>query len=428
VPQPRGDGRLTRIVEPKTKRGYWLYLPKDYVDADASARRARRWPLVVTFHGMKPFDNAYPQAREWQQEADRYGLVVVAPEFRSPALLQPFPVRAITKNFKSDEQATLAILDHVVATTDADAGNVLATSWSSGGFLAHYMLNRHPDRFTCLAVYQSNYSETVLDASLTPRSVYHPLLIVMTERDFAGCIKQSRQAIAWYQRHRYKNINWIVIKDKGHERTPDMAADFFGRVARVLPNRAPEVLAERQAINGNPAGLAFFKGKMAQFQRPSTEVASRTAVARAQPIADPPRGPTPKRNAASNRNRMVRAVPQDRGAAATPRRGRNAPRRLIQRSPARIRVSSAIGIEPLHVAYWADCPADWRSSADFHWTLNGKTLGRGLAGRKTLTDAGEHTLGLLIVTADGSEHRASRRIRVIPRITASVGKSNSPDR
>ena len=132
VPQPRGAGKLERLVEPTTRRGYWLYLPKEYVQADPATRAQRRWPVVVSFHGMKPFDNARPQALEWEQEADRYGYIVLAPELRAPDVFGQFPLRSVSSTLKGDEEATLAILDHVFANTHADPTNVLSTGWSSG--------------------------------------------------------------------------------------------------------------------------------------------------------------------------------------------------------------------------------------------------------------------------------------------------------
>ena len=86
IPQPRGNGTLERIQEPTTGRHYWLYLPETYVAQDGVRSDGRRWPLVMTFHGMKPFDNARAQAQEFQQEADNYGFVVCAPELLSPDL------------------------------------------------------------------------------------------------------------------------------------------------------------------------------------------------------------------------------------------------------------------------------------------------------------------------------------------------------
>jgi len=406
VPQPRGSGRLARIVEPRTRRGYWLYLPKDYVEADAGQRSTRRWPLVVTFHGMVPFDGARAQALEWEQEADRYGFIVVAPELRAFHLFGQFPLRTVNAAFSSDEEATLAILEHVFQTTAADPGNVLATSWSSGGYLAHYMLNRHPERFTCLAVRQSNFSAGVLDPDMTRRSAYHPVLIINTQNDFPICQRESRQAVQWYETHGYKNDFWVRIKDKGHERTPDLAAYFFALVCGAQPNSAPAVLVKRQAIDGNPEGIAFLSGKLAGFESaPPSALAARRSVAG-------PGGPPPAR-----RDSLAKSTPlAGAGRARISERAAAIPERLPRRSPLRIRLSSAIGIAPLHLSFSAECPADWRNRADFLWMLDGQAIGSGTAGHKTLAEPGTHTLSLLVVTSGGQEHRAKRVIRVLPRL------------
>lgn len=448
VPQPRGKGKLERVTEPTTKRAYWLYLPSEYVKSSDDARKARRWPTVVSFHGMKPFDNAYPQAREWEQEADRYGLIVVAPELESPDVLAEFPLRTIHPAFRRDEQTTLAILDHVFSATRADRNNVLSTSWSSGGYMAHYMLNRHPDRFSCLAVRQSNFSRYVLDPNLTERSQNHPVLILNTENDFAVCKKESAEAVNWYTEKGYRNIGWIHIKNYGHERTPDTAAAFFGRVAGVEPASPPTALMSRQAINGNAAGLAFLSGQKSTLTTPAAP--NPPVMALTEPT---PRPATPERvanPAASSATMQVFRPAQQTGSGravfqtvSTPRSSpaqpgnvatapeivsvtptRNPPAssssQRVKPASLNIRVSSTIGLEPLHLGFSAECPQDWYSNADFLWTLNGQVIGAGLNGHKTISQPGEHALGLLVVTTDGAEHRASRTVRVLPRSSASV--------
>jgi len=417
VPQPHGFGSLRRVVEPTTKRGYWLYLPKGYVNRSASERHERRWPLVVTFHGMKPFDNARPQAREWEQEADRYGFVVVAPQLKAPDVLGQFPVRKISERFKSDERATLAILDHVFATTDADPGAVLSTSWSSGGYMAHYMLNHHPSRFTCLAVRQSNFSASVLDPGMTERSRNHPLLILNTQNDFAICKRESKEAIHWYEQHDYHKLAWVIIKHGGHVRTPDLAAGFFAGIVGVHPNTPPAVLAGRQAIDGNRGGLALLAAGRAEMH-PAQRVAAKEPVRR-KSSRRAARPPTPRRatvasavpaqanTLSARRLDLSRTTPQRISAVAS--------RRPPLPAPLKIRVSSAIGIEPLRLGFTAECPTAWQDRADFLWTLDDKPIGNGLNGQKTITTSGEHTLAVLVVTEDGREHRAARAIRVLPR-------------
>lgn len=427
VPQPRGEGKLARIVEPNSRRGYWLYLPKEYVAAQGSgALRERSWPTVVSFHGMKPFDNALPQAEELEQEADRYGFVVVAPELRSPDMFAEFPLQHVTSLVKGDEEATLKILDHVFQTTAADPNHVLATSWSSGGYMAHYMMNRHPDRFSCLAVRQSNFSGAVLDESMVPRELYHPILIVNTENDFAICKQESKEAVRWYEDRGFKNVYWVIVRGLGHERTPDVAAYFFARVTDTPATTPAKVLARRQAIDGNAAGLEFLAGGSKLVEAPAG-YASRSGATNGRSSAKNRRTPRDEREA-----RLLREASNQRAASAAAKRQPTA--RPVKRrgrpsqtaSPLGIRVSSAVGIEPLHLGYSAECPADWYGSSDFLWSLDGEAISSGVNGQKTLAAPGEHELSLLVITDDGIEHRATRHIRVLPRLDGDRQASNTP--
>lgn len=416
VPQPRGAGKLERLNEPTTGRDYWLYLPKDYVNADETARASRAWPLVVTFHGMKPYDIAHSQAREWQQEADRYGFIVVAPELVAfDFFTGEFPLRAVNPSLKADEAATLAIMDYLFETTHADPTNVLATSWSSGGYIAHYMLNRHPERFTCLAVRQSNFTANVLDSADAARSLYHPILIVSTQNDIPICKEESREAIKWYEGHGYRNLAWVYLNRLGHERTPDTAADFFARVCGAQPKRPPEeVLVHRQAIDGNATGLALMVGNLKELQRPPGKSASGGVVTASSRPPTPARpiliaGSLPRGGPSAAATRESPAA----SAAAPQTPQRPARTGVTNVSPVAINVSSAIGFEPLLLVYTAECPVEWQRSADFYWSLDGQRISRGVNGQKTIAKAGDYALELLVVTAQGAQHRAERQIRVL---------------
>ncbi len=440
VPQPHGEGKLSHVTEPARKGGYWLYLPKEYLQASDTARQQRRWPVVVSFHGMKPFDPPLSQAREWQQEADRYDFIVIAPELSSADIFKQFPVRRMDPSIEADEQTTLAVLEHVFATTNADRSNVLATSWSSGGYMAHYMLNRHPERFTCLAVRQSNFSAEILDPYQVARSRNLPVLILTTQNDIPIVKRETKDAIQWYDQHGYVNLAWVEMKGLGHERTPDTAAAFFARVAGVEPNRPPTVLVNRQAIAGNPRGIALLAGRMDSPRPASPGGALATGT--------PPRGATPGRSvpaggwspadtgagavlnvqspprAERGKAEKGKAAAPSSTSVATPARTSDAPT-AVPRAPVAIRVSSAIGTEPLVLAFSADCPADWQRSADFLWTLNGDPICSGVNGQKTITEPGEHTLGLLVVTSDGQENRAYRLIRVLPNVETARHAANT---
>ncbi len=427
VPQPRGGGQLQRVIEPATQRPYYLYLPQEYVAADETTRAARRWPLVVTFHGMKPYDIAHYQALEWEQEADRYGYIVVAPELLAfDFFFGEFPLRRVNAAFKSDEVAVLAILDHVFRNTHADPSRVLSTSWSSGGYMAHYMLNRHPEQFTCLAVRQSNFASQVLDASMASRSVYHPVLILGTQNDVPICKEESREAIKWYEAHGYKNLAWIYLNRLGHERTPDAAADFFARVCGVQPNRPPEVLVQRQAIDGNTRGLALLAGNLAGMQPPpGRELVSPDAAAFVRPptqrrptIAAAP--PPPVKAPAA------KSVPPASVIPAGPPKPRREAKAAAAVNPepvtgtVGISLSSAIGFQPLLLVYSAECPADWQRTARFTWLLNDKPISSDVNGQRTLAEPGDYRLELQVVAPDGTEHRAERQIRVLQSVEASA--------
>lgn len=420
VSQPRGKGVLTYETEPRTRRGYYLYLPESYAKADVDSRRERRWPLVMTFHGMKPFDTASAQSNEWQQEADRYGYIVVAPELYAPDVLRQFPVKTVSEAFKSDEVTSLAILDRVLADNDADPSNVLATSWSSGGYMAHYMLNRHPTRFTCLAVRQSNFSSTIMDPSRASESRYHPILIVNTQNDFAICQQESAEAVKWYENHGFQNMWWLKVSQLGHERTPDMAADFFGRVAGVGPSKASTVLASRSVIAGNPEGIAMLAGKLPDFQYPPHLASS----ARYDPLpATPRRRPLDAAPISPFAAGDAGALPdvsasQTLAAPPTPRRSLGLLTPLSEREPrVSVRVSSALGLEPLYVGFTVNCPADWSRGADFLWTLDGQEICRGMNGQKTLTEPGAYDLAVQVTAPDGRKYDAARTIRVLPPLT-----------
>lgn len=395
VPQPRGEGILKREYDPRSQRSYWLYLPKEYAAAERAGNTAelasRRWPLVVSFHGMKPFDTSTAQAEEWQQEADRYGFVVIAPDLRAPDVLAQFPLRTVHPAFKSDETASMSIIEQVLNTTEADPDNILATSWSSGGYMAHYMMNQHPEVFSCLAVRQSNFSPTVLNEALARESRDHPILILNTQNDFDICKRESREAVQWYERLGYRAVAWVYIKDLGHERTPDLAADFFANIAGVEPNKRPDVLVHRYAIDGNAEGLAFLSGRMPQRDR--------------------------GRGGLDGRDESPRTRVADRGTRRT-----TSPRsyQIDATSPISIRISSAIGMEPLHLGFSAVCPAEWYDTASFEWTLNGMVIAEGINGQKTLVTPGEHKLGLTVRTADRREFTAERTIRVLAQVRSAT--------
>jgi len=259
VPQKPGKGTLTNLVEANSGRHYWLYLPAQYPDQASPGRTAKDRPLVVTLHGMKPFDSHNAQIREWQQQADAYGLIVCAPDLHTSDLFMELPLKHVHPYVERDERLILDMIDEVLTRTGADASRVLITSWSSGGYLAHYLLNRHPERFACLAVRQSNFSAHILDPQQIrryPRYPDTPIAIFFGQNDLVICRNESRAAIAWYREHGFRQVEAYSVQGLGHERTPETAASFFARVCRFQP--LDKALAQRSLarVRTQPVALA----------------------------------------------------------------------------------------------------------------------------------------------------------------------------
>ncbi|MFO0972875.1 MAG: hypothetical protein U1A27_05475 [Phycisphaerae bacterium] len=240
VPQPPGRGRETVVTEPRTKGQYYLYLPEAYVQNNGHhpLYPNRRWPVVFTFHGMKPYDTWDRQIHEWEQEADTYGYIVVAPWLQSCDSFMEYPLRREHGYVTADKERVVAILDHVMATTNADPKAVLSTSWSCGGYLAHYFPNRFPNRFTCIATRLSNFCPDLLTESNVPLYTNTPVAIFIGDGDFPACKSESEQAVTWYSAHGFKTVIGKTIDNVGHKRLPQTAAAFFAEQLGIQPIHA----------------------------------------------------------------------------------------------------------------------------------------------------------------------------------------------
>ncbi len=237
VPQKPGQGTAFHRSEATTQRPYWLYLPKGYVQNKGLRDDRRRYPLVVSFHGMRPFDDYRAHMLQWQSEADRYGFIVCAPRLDACDVMARFPIdNRASATLHRDEQAVLRILDEVFRFTNADPDHVLATSFSSGGYLAHYLLNRHPERFSCLAVFQSNFTAKTLDAAQVSKYRHYRVAILTGDKDFPLLRAESIRAIEWYRSHGFTRLIARRLLNVGHERTPELAAPIFAATARVSPS------------------------------------------------------------------------------------------------------------------------------------------------------------------------------------------------
>lgn len=454
VPQGKGKGNASRLVEPSTNTGYWLYLPEEYVRSGGQHPQGGRWPLVVTFHGAKPYDNAHPQIREWQQEADRYGYVVIAPELRTSDSFMQYPLKDPTLSYvQHDERAVMAIMDEVFRRTNADPARVLATSWSAGGYMAHFMVNRHPERFACLAVKQSNFSEALLDPIQVVRYADMPVAIFFGENDFPACRTESEAAVRWYRLHGF-NVVAKRIRGLGHERTPQTAAAFFADALGSSPRTPPDMgkfVMEDVIIDGvanyqrrpdrrtvppppppgsmNTAGatgqpphgnVVFSNGGTTNKASAGSESSPAwTRVAPAAPVerspraipTSPPMTPTPRRPLAQpyTSEPTSPAPPPDRPALPPKPAGPDAD------TPRLKRLGSLQGQAPLTVHFTVELPTRWREGSSILWTDNGKPFATSqFSARSVMREPGVHVIEARIVTPDDRRLVLTERLTVDP--------------
>ena len=464
VPQQPGRGKQMRLIEPKTLTGYWLYLPDDYIANNGRRADGQRWPMVVTLHGLRPYDNAVWQNREWQEEADRYGLIIVAPDLRTcDSVTMQLPLRDPDLWYvKDDERGIIAVMDEVFQRSNADPQRVLVTSFSSGGYLAHFMLNRHPERFTCLAVRGSNFSEDLLNPGQIAKYRDTPIGIFFGQNDIRICHEESVRAVEWYRRNRFP-VEARIVSGLGHERRPQLAAALFARSAGLTPRTPPDL--GQLVMMDVPTSDGSIPRKPADH-RPNIPTTPPTGVASVTPSAPPPApinrdilydkpAPTPARPAGStviasgpprqvaptvSGNRPVSPVPVPPAhGGATPKRpirqpysaGPDLAPRIEHRSQlpaiptreqialppisANIRVhSDTVGRAPFWLTMSLDLDPTARQGASVLWTSNDVPIGaNGFEVQTVLREPGDYTIAAHVITADDRMITARTPIRVL---------------
>ncbi|HWL94614.1 MAG TPA: hypothetical protein VNT79_13910 [Phycisphaerae bacterium] len=475
VPQPRGDGMYKRVVEPRNNAVYHLYLPVDYVKNNGRHPlypRMKRWPLVMTFHGMKPYDNARPQEREWEKQADIYGYVVCAPELATSNSFMEYPLTKEHSYVLKDRDNVMAIMDHVFETTMADPGAVLSTSWSCGGYLAHYFPNRFPERFTCIATRLSNFGSKLLVEETVPRYRDRTSVAVFIgDGDLPKCKSESEAAVAWYMSRNFRVVRGKMIDDMGHKRIPQTAAAFFAEQVGVTPLdpvQAATTIAKVRMQEYYPPPELLAKMSPPVQLTPSLAAANRSFIppSRSNPVitrSSPARQPASYTNTTAGRN-----YPFDRGPSAkspvksqrtsppatdrfasrpspAPRETRSnpasnsnpardraygpaRPAAVAKRNPPRavnIRIKGpSVGSSPYYLSYGVDLPPDLTQGADFLWRDNEAWIGDEADGQKILETAGTHKITVVMVTRDNVEYRGLATVQVLDRSASAAGSAS----
>ncbi len=237
--QSRGGGIVQTVREPATGAKYELYLPKTYkrenerhTDPDH-----RRWPLVLTLHDLKPWDDARSQEREWEQLADSYGFIVCAPQLQTPDSFMELPLRHERNYVLEDKRNIIAILDHVLATTLADPHRVLCTGTGVGGYLMHYMVNRFPDRFFCMVGRSAHFAPELLTESTLPAYCDRvPTAMYASAYASEAARRESQLALKWYANSRFSQLEGEVIDGIAWDnRLSAPAAAYFAKKMGVTP-------------------------------------------------------------------------------------------------------------------------------------------------------------------------------------------------
>ncbi len=209
-------------VDPATGRGFWYYIPSTYRE-DTPA------PVIVSCHGTPPYDIAEHHIREWKMLGERNGCIIICPELiATDGLIGDGPVVGML----SDERYILSLISLFGYRYNIDRANIMITGFSGGGFPTYWVGLRHPEIFSVVVARNCNFSRTNLDGWYPPEAMRRPILVYYGENDPGTIAGQSRAAIK-YLRAKGFRVETRVLKDRGHERHPEVAMEFFRRKWRT---------------------------------------------------------------------------------------------------------------------------------------------------------------------------------------------------
>ncbi len=212
-----------RAAEPTTGQPYYVYVPSDYTPD-------REWPLVITLHGLNPWDDYKMQIREWDSLAEEKGLIVVAPKLRAPVSHAVKFAGGWFRDLEADEEFLLALLDQVCGDYRIDRRAVLLTGFSAGGYPMYWVGLRHPERFSMLVARACNSDMKLFERiELSDGAKRLPIRIFWGKDDFGPIRDQSWDAIRFLRTHECYGTEYRKI-DGGHLRRPEQAYSMWREV------------------------------------------------------------------------------------------------------------------------------------------------------------------------------------------------------
>ncbi|MBM4018975.1 MAG: PKD domain-containing protein [Planctomycetes bacterium] len=220
-------GKVSFQKEAATGRTYHLYIPTTY-----NPRRA--YPLVVTGHGTFPFDEAARQRDRWIDVAERYGLIICAPDFDSATGLLGVPTDRPAAGLVRDEQACMAVVREVTSRYNVNRDALMITGWSAGAFPAHYIGLHHPEVFRCIVGRTGNFHEHLVPDDVAQKARHMHVYVFFGEGDLPGFAGMNREANYWYTVRGFRNF---VIRPLGGGHDPNQleAARYFLNIVNHWP-------------------------------------------------------------------------------------------------------------------------------------------------------------------------------------------------
>jgi hypothetical protein len=255
-------GKVSSQKESTTGRVYQLYIPTTY-------NPKRAYPLVVTGHGMFPFDEAAGQRDRWVDVAERYGLIVCSPDLDSCTAFLGVPTDRPASELVSDEKAVVAIVKELESRYNINRDAVMITGWSAGAFMAHYIGQRHPEIFRVIISRTGNFNDHLVSDEVALRARHMHVYCFYGEADWPGFSGWSRDANYWYTMHGFHNF---VIRQMpgGHDPNQLEATRYFLNII----NHWPAVHIETLPSEGRAPLTVTFKARVHDPDSPDGRVDS----------------------------------------------------------------------------------------------------------------------------------------------------------
>jgi hypothetical protein len=174
------------------------------------------------------------QRDRWADVAERYGLIVCAPDFDAATPWLNVPKDQPAPELVRDEKAVVAIVKDLRSRYNINPTAIAITGWSAGGFPAHYIGMMHPEIFRCIIGRAANFKENIVSDDVALRARHMHVFLFFGEGDLPGFDSMNRDANFWYTVRGFHNF---VIRQLpgGHNPNQPEAAKYFLNIINHWP-------------------------------------------------------------------------------------------------------------------------------------------------------------------------------------------------